>query len=233
MRLINNAPIKKLHSLGLPQSTFEQARSLLSFGEHLKITEQKLNFLLRCKKNKVFPNFIFNAISVNMDILNLSRSSQYVENITNELRLHALNKNIKHHYQNIKYYKQQIKHYKDVLYHQCNEMFTQILRIFDWTLCESKRTYKERLQRKFEWLIHKYYPVQSKNVEFICELEELNKTEDRVTLINCKEISEEEKKVLALGPDFNVTPKIDDTFLYSTIFMENFTTPSDCITSDK
>ena len=26
------------------------------------------------------------------------------------------------------------------------------------------------LQRKFEWLIHKYYPVQSKNVEFIREV---------------------------------------------------------------
>ena len=212
MRLINNAPIKQLYSIGLPQSTFEQARSLLSSGEHLKVTEQKLNFLSRCKKNKVFPNFIYKAISVNMETFNLSGNSQYVKNLTNKLRLHALNKNISHHYEMINIYKQQIKHYKDVIYQTCNsDVFNQIMNIFNWYLCDSKKNYKEHLQRRYDWLLFKYYPVKRKNVQFNCE--DLKEPEDRVTLVNCDNITEKEKGILALGPDFSVTPRIDDKFL--------------------
>jgi hypothetical protein len=209
MRLINSVPINKLCHLGLPRPIFEQAKSLIAYGEHLKVTEQKLNFLIRCKKNRVVPVFIYNSVFVNYGTLYSGSSPQYVSQLTQDIRRHALNSNITQQYDYISHLKQQIGVFKNWVYNQCDYgLFLSIMCIFEAHVLYIKDFYKEHLKRRYDWLVFKYYPTPPINVQHIPGLDD-----DRVTLINCDNLSPEELSLLALGPNFCITPKIDEKFM--------------------
>ena len=52
----------KLQSLNLSRKQFGDVKNLLARGERLKVLEQQLNFLKRCKMNTIFPEVIENSI---------------------------------------------------------------------------------------------------------------------------------------------------------------------------
>ena len=73
-----------------------------------------------------------------------------------------------------------------------------------------KQYHKERLQNKFIWLLDKYYRIQVEPTSIIRSYD----PDNLVTILNPEDthahIEENEKKLLALGPGFAVSPTIND-----------------------
>lgn len=213
MRLINNVPINKLNSLGLSRPIWVLAKNFLYFGERLKVSEQQLNFLNRCKTNKIFPVFISNNIKINQSILFPINNSSYINQCHLKLKSISLNQHIKCKFQDISQHKRDIQMCKDNLYNQCNQgIFQSIMCIFSCNNDHIKVWQKQRQVNRYNWVVHKYYsePESSSNStsDIIIEPDH-----DRITTVNCDTISSDELSVLALGPNFAVTPKIDDKFM--------------------
>ena len=132
------------------------ARSFISVSEHLKVTEQKLLFLKRCKQRQVFPTFIYNSINV---IRLFPGKTTGAENHVRRLHLMSLNQHISQHYQSITNQKKSICEIKDKLFQTAQQdKFRSILSINECNRDHVKKHYKAKLQKKFDWLIHKYYP---------------------------------------------------------------------------
>ena len=92
MRLINNIPIRILHELILSRETFGTAKSFIAAGEKLKIAEQKLNFLKRCKRRQVFPVFILNSFSHQQSLFPICQSrniQHHLKNLFTVVAFHA------------------------------------------------------------------------------------------------------------------------------------------------
>ena len=69
MKLISNVPIQILISLNLSRQKFWTAKSYMAYGERLKILEQRLFFLKRCRSHRIIPKFIETSINVNLSTL--------------------------------------------------------------------------------------------------------------------------------------------------------------------
>ena len=100
---------------------------------------------------------------------------------------------------------------------QCvnNDQFSKLLIIFEENNRLIKQTEKERLQDKYNWLVRKSSPSISEefhNAEHSAPVVESDS--DRVTAIQVS-LSDDELSVLSLGPNFALTPVINDALLDS------------------
>ena len=76
-----------------------------------------------------------------------------------------------------------------------------------------KQLLKYRLQTKLEWILLKYYPIQ-KNTD-VPKI----RAEDGVTVLDIDNtdpisLTDDERRLLSLGPTFAITPKINDDLLH-------------------
>ena len=138
--------------------------------------------------------------------------SKYTENSLQKIRTISLNQHIKIHYQNINFFKYEISRAKDFLFQNTqHSLFVSIMSIFESNNFCVKDIYKSRLQQKFQWLIYKYYPPKppSQPVHNLITQPAI----ERTTTINIDQLPEEQLSVLAYGPNFSITPKINEQFL--------------------
>ena len=209
MRLINNVPVRNLCNLTLSRENFGTAKTFIATAEKLKISEQKLNFFKRCKRQQVFPVFMLNSTTFNQSSLfPMRQNSGSVSRYQHRLRTLSLQQHISYQYQFIADRKRDLVHLKDNLFHKVDHStFISIA-----TICEEhqryvKQHYKDRLQKKFSWLLEKYYPPTPPPPPTTTQ-----PADDRVTTLNTDSVSEQQKSVLALGPNFAVCPRIDQSF---------------------
>ena len=132
------------------------------------------------------------------------------------LKLLALNRMIWTHYRDISSLKYKLIQAKTNL-KQCvnNDQFTKLISIFEENNRLIKQSEKERLQDKYNWLVHKSSPSISEechNAEHSVSVVESDS--DRVTAIQVS-LSDDELSILSLGPNFALTPVINDTLLDS------------------
>ena len=92
-----------------------------------------------------------------------------------------------------------------------NNLFSLILVIFETNNSYIKTSEKERLQNKYQWINRKYSPATSDSTCFD-NIQPEDSVSDRVTTIQT-ELSHEEKSLLALGPNFAITPVINEGFM--------------------
>ena len=147
---------------GLTQTNVELARSYLALGERLKFTEQKLNYLKRCKSYNVYPVFILNGVKVNLNLFG-GRKSRYIYNLEDKLRSSSLRYHIRNSYDEIRNIKQQLHNTKQHLYLNISDQFLihEILRTAEDYNFYIRTHHKCRLQKKFNWLLYKYYNIAS------------------------------------------------------------------------
>ena len=149
MRLINNIPIRILHELILSRETFGTAKSFIAAGEKLKIAEQKLNFLKRCKRRQVFPVFILNSFSHQQSLFPICQSRN-IQHHLKRLRTVALNQQISYQYQLIADSKLSIAQFKNTLYNTVElDVFHRIIATSERNQVSIKEQYKMNLQNKF------------------------------------------------------------------------------------
>ena len=224
MRLINNYPIIQLKTFHITPTSFGLARNLFAFGEHLKDSEQKLNFLKRCKSRKIHPKFINNAIKINHYVLFPSKCSSYGEALINSLKCLALSQVITNHYENIRKYKSEIVKTKKSLMESLlsRDIYVKLMNIFEQNNESIKESSKKRHQKKYDWLVQCSNKPPTNRVSTndqgdspVINLPVIEEpVENRVTVINAN-ISPEEQSLLALGPKFALTPRIDEKLLDS------------------
>ena len=111
MHLLTTAPLQHLLSYGLPEVKLELVRKLLGWSEKLKHTEQKLNYLDKCKKDNIFPVSILNGVRANC-----VRNTQNTRNLTTKLRKVTLNQSIKDNHNYIRVCKKELSGAKHQLY---------------------------------------------------------------------------------------------------------------------
>ena len=154
MRLIKNGPIIQLIALNVSQNCFGPAKSLLAFGERLKSSEQRLNFLKRCKKNKILPKFIDVNVTVNYNVFPCAAKSPYIKSLESSLKSHILVQSISQTYQTIKSVKRDITRTKNdlkiLLPH--GDSYEKIVSLFEQNNQTTKVQAKKRLQQKYDWL---------------------------------------------------------------------------------
>ena len=92
-----------------------------------------------------------------------------------------------------------------------NNLFSLILVIFETNNSYIKTSEKERLQNKYQWINRKYSPATSDSTCFD-NIQPEDSVSDRVTTIQTG-LSHEEKSLLALGPNFAITPVINEGFM--------------------
>ena len=103
--------MNNLSSHGLPEAKLELVRQYLGLGERSKHTEQKLNYLLRCKVKVVFPVYILNGIKANC-----VRDTNYTQYLLKKLRKVSLNQSIEQNHNVIKECKDKLSEVKHQLY---------------------------------------------------------------------------------------------------------------------
>ena len=216
MRLLDIAPLQYLINKGLPQTSIELARTFLGTGERLKHTEQSLNFLMRCKTLKIFPSFILNSISVCDNVLFPCHRPQSVDRLLFQLRLKSLNQHISFKHHLIRQFKSSIIRLKDSLFHSITDqiLFQDILCTAENYNADVKLFFKSEHQRKLDWLVTKYCPIQPTR-----QFRPMESVGDRVTVLdldpaNSVVLSDNERQLLSLGPKFAVKPKIDEKLLH-------------------
>ena len=101
MRLLNITALHHIFRYGLAQTDLELVRYYFGLGEKLKFHEQKLNFLKRCKLNRVFPVFILNGIKVGHDMFN-GKESHFVQHHLNIIWKASINYHISQCYNSIR-----------------------------------------------------------------------------------------------------------------------------------
>ena len=199
MRLLSKVPIRRILDVlgGYHRDSFGQVKQFVALGKRLKSTEQRLVFLVKCKMNKIFPSFIRNNVRINQQNLFPIKIPSIVDSLQKDIQTMALNQNIKHINTLIRCYKKSIQQTKAILYDTLQTgIFRRILCIFEEHNSYTKRTTKENLQRKYQWLLSKYYkriiPADSGLIT--------QDHSERVTVINVPDISDNEMSLLALGP---------------------------------
>ena len=217
MQLLSITPLQFLIKRGLPQTCIGLARTYLALGKRLKFSEQKLNFLHRCKSLRILPMFIINNVYVNGDILFNSQRSHFIDQMTNQLQLACLNHHIRLLYDNIRSIKFYLCQCKQDLYGAISDqfLFHDIIFTAEKYNCEVKDYHKQRLKDKLQWIILKYYPSD-------CNVRRNRVTQpvkDRVTVLdldpdNPLSITDDERQLLSLGPNFAVSPVVDDKLLH-------------------
>ena len=109
---------KHLLSYGLPEVKLELVRKLLGWSQKLKHTEQKLNYLEKCKKDNVFPVSILNGVRANC-----IRDAEYRRNLIKKLRKVALNQSIGDNHNYIRVCKKELCRVKHELYLNIADQF--------------------------------------------------------------------------------------------------------------
>eukprot|EP00116_Pleurobrachia_bachei_P002696 sb/3462958/ len=211
MRLISNWATKQLFYLALPRTLFAPAKDFLCFGERLKYTEQRLNFLIRCKSNKLFPNFIENSIVIRSNILFPIKNPSSSNVHTSRLKRQSLNQHIDQCYATIRNCKYNLNLLSNSLSNS-SVHFYQLLPIFNNNNNQTKYRTKHRLMRKFDALITTREVPDSADPEPKSPIITPDPPETKVSSIGV-ELVKEEVEVLALGPNFALTPKIDDNLV--------------------
>ena len=217
MRLINKYPILRYNCYNFPHQHFGLFKDFCALGERLKSVEQRLCFLKRCKRNSIFPPCIDNNIRANINILFTDTPPIQFTNTITSLKVLALNRMIWSHYRNISSLKYNIMSTKNNLRLAINDhgIFSRIVSIFETNNLHIKASEKERLQSKYQWINRKFLPPTSDttchdNSTIAIQREE--SVSERVTAIHT-ELSSEEESLLALGPNFAVTPIINEGFM--------------------
>ena len=102
------------------------------------------------------------------------------------------------------------------------DLYFGLISIFEQNNETVKRSSKERLQKKFKWLTQHYNKKTKKNTEMsqqsdspVVDMPTIDEpVDERVTAIQVQ-LSPEEKSLLALGPKFALTPKVDENMMDS------------------
>ena len=233
MRLNNYALLQRLMSMGLSVPNFNAVKLYMCLGERLKDTEQSMLYLKRCKSNRIFPLFIMNSFKFHSSIFP-DKLCSLGHHLIFKLRLMCLNQNIQNKYKQIRETKQKLFSTHNQLKAGIPRMTPEINRLFAINNKEAKESSKRRLCQKFNWLIFKYYsaehtrgvPYDSSHQYTVTHnhmdpwytpTEEpqddhgetvLQNADDKVTCINIdsETIPEDFKNLLALGPNFAVSP---------------------------
>ena len=123
-----------------------------SFGKY----EQKLNYLDKCKKDNIFPVSILNGVWANYV---RNTQWQYTRNLITKLRKVALNQSIEDNHNYIRICKKELSEAKHQLYRNISDQFLlhEILYTAQNYCQYIKQYHKERLQKKFRWVLEKYY----------------------------------------------------------------------------
>ncbi len=147
----------------------------------MKSTEQRLNFLKRCKQNKILPIFIDVNVTVNQKVFPRSRQSSYVQSLKNSLKAHLLVQSISQTYNDIKNLKQSIVRAKDDLKVSLphGDTYSRILTLFEENNHNIKLSAKRRLQQKFLWLKEKHSVLiqDTRSVTAVPNVQERSQTE--------------------------------------------------------
>ena len=107
MRLNNYALLQRLMSMGLSAPNFSAVKLYMCLGERLKITEQSLLYLKRCKSHRIFPVFIMNSFQFHTSIFP-NKLCDYGYQLVFKLRMMCLNQNIQNKYKLIDHTKHEI-----------------------------------------------------------------------------------------------------------------------------
>ena len=102
MRLNNYQLLQSLCLLGLPGPIFSRLKNLMCLGERLKISEQRLIFLKKCREQRIFPIFILNSFQFSDNLFPLG-DSDYSKQLLFKLRNQSLKQHIKFKYQELKH----------------------------------------------------------------------------------------------------------------------------------
>ena len=213
MRLLDNTPLKNLiYHYGLSQPTIGVIRSYLASFQNLKVAEQKLNFMRKCKALHVVPKFVCDCVNINW---NLVRQSSYVDQLVSNMRSVVLNQCIRETYGDISHWKRQLCNLKHQLYLTLPNQFILhgILQVSDQYSTWVKSDTKTRLQDKLLNLVNLTYPQNVQHPK--------PNPLDRVTVLdidpdNPINLTPGEINVLAYGPQFAVAPKINKSLIEQT-----------------
>ena len=206
MRIISSVATHELCNMNLPDTIFATAKDYLANGERLKVTEQRLNFLHRCKEQRLFPDFISTGITVRPSLFPIKPPPSLELNM-NRLYRTALNQNISHCYSLISHHKQEINKLGVSLsdYYQ----FPSIYALFIWNNLETKLESKQKLIQKTDSLRRSRCTRRQETPE----PETTNFVPDppstKVSSLGTS-LSVEETDLLALGPNFALMPKINE-----------------------
>ena len=207
MHLLTTALLQHLLSYGLPKVKLEVVRKLLGWSEKLKRSEQKLNYLEKCKKDNVFPVSILNGVRANC-----VRDTECTRNLIKKLRKVAFNQSIGDNHNYIRVCKKELSGAKHVLYRNTSDQF--LLHEIFYTAqnyCHYVKQYhKTRLQKNFRWVLEKYYRIRPEPIPMTGRSDP-----DKLVTISNPEgepahLEGNEVKLLALGPGFAVSPIIND-----------------------
>ena len=113
----------------------------------LKYTEQKLNYLEKCKKDNVFPVSILNGV-----LINCIRDTGYTCNLIKKLRKVALNQSIGDNHNYIRVFKKELSSAKHELYLLIDQFLLHEILYTNQNYCQYvKQCHKARPQKKFKW----------------------------------------------------------------------------------
>ena len=214
MRLINTKPIYSLKTLSLSQNQFGLSRNFCSHGEHLKALEQRLIFLKRCYRNDVIPPFINNSIRIiNRSILFPIHCPYYVDKHLLHMKKASLRQNIRKTYLDLAHYKSQIITTRNQLKESLStSQFDRLILIFEENNAGIKSSEKKRLISKFSWITRSISAPTNREREYVA-LDPIEEPPSyRVTTLEV-DLTDNEKKVLSLGPNFAITPRVDENLV--------------------
>ena len=108
-------------------------------------------------KDNIFPVSILNGVRANC-----VRNTQYTRNLIAKLRKVALNQSIEDNHSYIRICKKELSGAKHQLYRNISDQFLlhEILYTAQNYCQYIKQYHKERLQKKFRWVLEKYYKIQ-------------------------------------------------------------------------
>ena len=191
------------------------SRAYCAHGELLKLFEQRLLFLKKCKSRDVYPSFIINNIKQDeQKVLFPSKVPSYVSRYIKRARDTVLNQHITNLYSDIASEKSQINKIREQV-QRCtsSELCDYIQSVFETNNETIKQSEKDRLKKKIAWLCKKQWSQKydiKEHEEEVIEIAEA--PEKRVTSIQVN-LTEEEKQLLALGPNYALKPRVDEKFI--------------------
>ena len=197
MRLLTNTPIHSLTSLNISRQHFGVVKTFLALGDRLKIFEQRLNFLKRCKRHNLFPNFISQSFSwKNLNsIFPLGIPNRFCKDIMC-YKCQSLKQMIVKLFEDIRRVKSELNNIKPTVKNLISPyQYTSVIDIFSRYCSEVKAGEKSRLQKKFEWLHSKQNGSHNSNTncgnaqDYIVSI--IDPPKDRVTAIQV-ELSDDE-----------------------------------------
>ena len=210
MRVKNSQLVSYLKQLNLPWTLLQPAINFLAYGEQLKSFEQRLVFLKRCHQNHLSPHFIEDNFRFNTSNLFPSGVPPSVQKFADNVPTLSLKSNINEAHRVVRSAKYHLRRLNDHLLSHCSRFhYDEIQQMFQYNNHKLKSETKCRLQTKFRtlrWERHAARHVPEPPPEGLLT------PAQKVTAIGVS-LTEKEESVLALGPGFALSPKIDDTLI--------------------